>query len=140
MRKRLLTFSPAARQSLHSDTCDCPDDGALGMLPADHIRQIIRDFLRGGHTSLQNKQTNKNKKKKVLSYYLRTSCCCSRHPFFFCSTLDINSLLSQLTIVTWISLVPRDGSQVREMGESEERFLTTWRLRSSRHTCSTVTP
>lgn len=34
------------------------------MLPADHIRQIIRDFLRGGHTSLQNKQTNKNKKKK----------------------------------------------------------------------------
>lgn len=66
MRKRLLTFSPAARQSLHSDTRDCPDDGALGTLPADHIRQIIRDFLRGGHTSLQNKQTNKKKKKSLL--------------------------------------------------------------------------
>lgn len=36
------------------------------MLPADHIRQIIRDFLRGGHTSLQNKQTNKNKKKSPV--------------------------------------------------------------------------
>lgn len=42
---------------------------------------------------------------------------------------------------TWISLaVLSDGSQVREREESDDRLETTWRLRSSRHTWSTVTP
>lgn len=62
----MLTFSDAARPSLHSYPRDGPNDPALCTLHTDHIHQIIDDFLCGGHTSLQSKQTKQEKFSNIF--------------------------------------------------------------------------
>lgn len=46
-----LTFGAVALPSLHADSCDSFDDAAVGVPPAHHIRQVIRDFPDGCHAS-----------------------------------------------------------------------------------------
>lgn len=116
----LLTVGVEAASSLDADLGDGSDDGAVGAPLTDQIHDPVCDLPDQRDPSLLVLRRLK-RQKITLMWCFRTilsigSGCCALKP----SRSD-----ERLTMATWISLPAlADGSQVMEMEESADRFLT----------------